>query len=79
MLKKILAGAITAVLSLGVVALVASPASAHHNTINPTVTCATDGSYKVDWAVTNSESNKTEVITASSNTALVPVGTSFGF
>lgn len=79
MLKKILAGAITAVLSLGVVALVASPASAHHNTINPTVTCATDGSYKVDWAVTNSESNKTEVITASSNTAVVPVGTSFGF
>ncbi len=28
------------------------------------VTCATDGSYKVTWSVKNSESNKTEVITA---------------
>ena len=43
------------------------------------VTCATDGAYKVTWSVTNSESNKTEVITASSNAAVVPVGTSFGF
>jgi hypothetical protein len=79
MFKKILAGVVTAVLSLGVVALVAGPASAHHNTINPTVTCATDGTYKVTWAVTNSESAKTEVITVSSNPALVPVGTSFAF
>lgn len=79
MFKKILAGVVTAVLSLGVVALVAGPASAHHNTINPTVTCATDGTYKVDWAVTNSESNKTEVITVSSNPGVVAVGTSFAF
>ncbi len=79
MFKKILAGVVTAVLSLGVVALVAGPASAHHNTINPTVTCATDGTYKVDWAVSNSESNKTEVITVSSNPGVVAVGTSFAF
>ena len=79
MFKKILAGVVTAVLSLGVVALVAGPASAHHNTINPTVTCATDGTFKVDWAVTNSETNKTEVITVSSNPSVVPVGTTFAF
>lgn len=75
MLKKLLAGVITAVLSLGVVALVAGPASAHHNTINPKVTCATDGTYKVTWSVTNSESNKTEVITQSNKPDVVPPNT----
>jgi hypothetical protein len=75
MLKKLLAGVITAVLSLGVVALVASPASAHHNTINPKVTCATDGTYKVTWSVTNSESNKTELITESNKPDVVPPNT----
>jgi hypothetical protein len=79
MFKKVLAGLITAVLSLGVVALVAGPASAHHNTIWPEVACATDGSYKITWAVENSEYNKTEVIVDSSNPAVVPVNTSFGF
>jgi hypothetical protein len=79
MVKKILAGLITAVLSLGVVALVAGPASAHHNTINAKVACATDGTYKVTWSVTNSESNKTEVVTASNLPAVVAVGTSFAF
>lgn len=79
MFKKILAGVVTAVLSLGAVALVAGPASAHHNTITAKVTCATDGQYKVVWSVTNSESNKTEKITASSNTAVVPINTTFGF
>ncbi|MEZ5189699.1 MAG: hypothetical protein R2717_01620 [Schumannella sp.] len=79
MFKKLFAGLITAVLSLGVVALVASPASAHHNTIKPKVTCAVDGAYTVTWSVTNSESNKTEVITASNMPDVVPVGTSLGF
>jgi hypothetical protein len=80
MFKKLLAGLVTAVLSLGVVALVAGPASAHHNTINAKVTCATDGTYKVTWSVTNSESNKTEVITASNMPNVVPVNTTtFGF
>ena len=36
MLKKLLAGVITAVLSLGAVALIAGPASAHHNTSTST-------------------------------------------
>jgi hypothetical protein len=74
MLKKILAGLITAVLSLGVVALVAAPASAHHNTITAKVVCSTDG-YKVVWSVTNSESAKTEVITASNKPSVVPPNT----
>lgn len=79
MLKKILAGLVTAVLSLGAVALLAGPASAHHTTISAKVTCATDGSYKVTWSVQNSESGKTAVITASSLPAVVPVGTTLGF
>lgn len=79
MLKKILAGLVTAVLSLGIVALVASPASAHHNTIKPKVVCATDGSYVVTWSVTNSESRKTEIIEASNKPSVVPVNTSLGF
>ena len=79
MLKKILAGLATAVLSLGVVAVVASPAAAHHNTITPSVVCHTDGTYKVIWKVRNSESNKTEVIVESNMPSVVPVGTQFGF
>jgi hypothetical protein len=79
MLKKLLAGVITAVLSLGVVVLVAGPASAHHNTIKVNVVCATDGGYKVTWSVTNSESDKTEKITQSNMPAVVPINTTFGF
>ncbi|HWH26460.1 MAG TPA: hypothetical protein VNT53_07425 [Pseudolysinimonas sp.] len=79
MLKKILAGAIATALSLGVVALVASPASAHHNTIAVDVSCATSGAYTVSWTVTNSESTKSEVITESSLPDVVPVGTTLGF
>ncbi len=80
MLKKLLAGVITAVLSLGAVALIAGPASAHHNTINVNVACAAGGSgYAVTWSVTNSESDKTEVITASSMPGVVPVNTNFAF
>lgn len=79
MLKKVLAGLITAVLSLGVVALVAGPASAHHNTIWPEVACATDGTYKITWSVQNSENAKSEVIVQSSNTSVVPVNETFGF
>lgn len=78
MLKKLLAGVITAVLSLGAVALIAGPASAHHNTINVAVTCATDGQYKVTWSVTNSEGDKTEVITASNLPAAVNATLGFG-
>ncbi len=74
MLKKILAGLTTAVLALGVVALVASPASAHHNTISAAVVCSPTG-YTVTWTVVNSESDKSEEIKETSNPSLVPVGT----
>lgn len=74
MLKKALAGLATLALALGMVALTAAPASAHHNTINATVSCTDNHQYLVSWTVTNSE-NLTETITASSDTALIPVGT----
>jgi len=76
MLKKLLAGVSALALSLGMIALVAGPASAHTNTVNATVACNTDdGSYVITWTVKNSESNKAETITASSNTAVVPLNT----
>jgi hypothetical protein len=77
--KKLLAGVVTAVLSLGVVALVAGPASAHHNTIWPEVSCATNGTYDISWSVENSETGKTEVVSESSLPNVVPNNTSFGF
>lgn len=52
----------------------AAPASAHHNTISGEILCEADGSASIEWSVTNSEA-KTETITHSSNTAVVPVGT----
>lgn len=76
MFKKVLAALATLAVALGMVALTASPASAHHNDIWPTVTCTDDYQYKVDWSVKNSET-VTEEITASSDTALIPVGTTF--
>ncbi|HWM33036.1 MAG TPA: hypothetical protein VNR36_02235, partial [Pseudolysinimonas sp.] len=80
MFKKLLAGLVTAVLSLGVVALVAGPASAHHNTISAKVVCAVDGKYTVTWSVTNSETNKSELITASNLPGVVaPNTTTLGF
>lgn len=76
MLKKILAGLTTAVLALGVVALVAGPASAHHNDVTATVVCSPTG-YTVIWKVVNSEAQKSEKIVESSNESLVPVNTPF--
>ena len=63
-------------LALGVVAVgVAAPASAHQNTITAAVTCTTDHKWRVTWSVANSESDKTEQITESSDTTLVPIDT----
>jgi len=76
MLKKFLAGLSVLALSLGMIALVAGPASAHTNTITASVACNTDnGSYTITWKVKNSEASNPETITASSNTAVVPIGT----
>jgi hypothetical protein len=77
MLKKFLAALTTLALSLGLVALTAGPASAHHNTISASVSCNTgaEGTWKVTWTVINSESDKSETITSSTDTSLVPIGT----
>lgn len=57
---------------------VAAPASAHHNTITATASCAAEtGTFDITWKVENSE-NRKETITASSNKDLVPVGTELG-
>lgn len=78
MFKKVLAGLATMALALGMVAATATSASAHHNTIEAVITCDTsDFTYDVTWSVTNSETLD-ETITASSDTALVPVGTTLG-
>lgn len=76
MLKKFLAALTVFALSLGMVALTAGPASAHHNTINAVVSCntGTEGTWKVTWTVQNSESIP-ETITASNDTSIVPVDT----
>jgi hypothetical protein len=79
MLKKLLAGVITAVLSLGAVALIAGPASAHHNVVGVAVSCDLGGAgYAVTWSVTNSEGDKSEVITASNLPAAVNATLGFG-
>ncbi|HNP14891.1 MAG TPA: hypothetical protein PKI99_00310 [Terrimesophilobacter sp.] len=66
-------------IALGMVAFTATSASAHHNTINATVSCNTPtGQWNVVWSVTNSESDKTETITSSNHTDIVPVGTELG-
>lgn len=77
MLKKLLAGVITAVLSLGAVALIASPAEAWRNTVSGQVSCAGD-KYLVTWSVKNSEANYSETI-IESNRGAVPVPTTIGF
>lgn len=57
---------------------VASPAYAHHNTITGKAVCNTaTGAYDLTWSVKNSETDKSEVITAS-NRPVVPVGTTIG-
>jgi len=73
MLKKITAAVATLALALGMVAVTATSASAHHNTVEGYVTCTTDFKYQVNWSITNSENDKSETITASNRTTAVPV------
>lgn len=71
MKTKILAAVSTAALALGIVGVVAAPASAHLNSITATASCSNDYQWTIDWAVTNSETNRDEVITASSDESVV--------
>jgi LPXTG-motif cell wall-anchored protein len=77
MFKRLTAGVATLALALGMVAVTAAPAEAHHNTIAVSAACTSDYQYVVTWTITNSE-NISETITQSSNEALVPVGTVIG-
>ena len=67
--------ALTLVLGVGFAVVgVAGAASAHHNTINGSVSCKEGGGWAVTWSVENSET-RTEQITASNRPGVVPVGT----
>lgn len=80
MFKKILAGVGALAIAAGIVAVVAGPSVAHHNTISASVVCDTSSgaTYKVTWTIENSESGRSETIIESSDTSLVPVGTVIG-
>jgi hypothetical protein len=70
MLKKILAGVSALALSLGMIALVAGPASAHTGSLSVSATCQNDGTYLVTFsgATTNVPSS------GSGHTATLTVG-----
>jgi hypothetical protein len=76
MLKKFLAGLTTIVLSLGMVALTAGPASAHHSTITATAACSSPTAVTITWSVQNWNGGKTGEVVSSTNN-LVPAGTQF--
>lgn len=74
-LPRAVSRAMTLVVGVGFAVVgIAGAASAHHNTINGTVTCATSGGWNVTWTVDNSE-NVYETVTSSNRTSAVPVGT----
>jgi len=52
MLKKLLAGISALALSLGMIALVAGPASAHTGDLSAAAVCQSDGSYKITYTLT---------------------------
>jgi hypothetical protein len=79
-LTAVLSALTTAFLAVGLVAVgVAAPASAvaAKNTITAVVSCSSDYHWTVTWSVQNT-SSASETISASSDTALVPVGTAIG-
>ena len=79
MRSKIIAVLSAIAIALGMVAFTATSASAHHNTITASVSCnTTTYKWNVVWTVENSENDKTETITSSNHTDIVPVGTTFG-
>ena len=66
---------VTLVLAVGFAVVgVAGAASAHHNTVNGTVTCKEGGGWTVAWTVKNSETIS-ETITASNRPSVLTVGT----
>ena len=74
--KKLLAVVSTIALSLGLVAVTAAPASAHHSTISASVQCSSPTSATITWKVQNWNGGKTGKVVSSTN-SLVPAGTLF--
>lgn len=75
-LRRALAGTVAALLlAAGLVVLSpAVSASAHHNTISVTAACV-NHQWTITWKITNSEYDKSETITHSSDESVIAVGT----
>jgi hypothetical protein len=77
MLKKFLAALSAIALGLGMVAVTAGPASAHHSTITAaTVQCTSPTTATITWSVQNWNGGKAGKVD-SSTAGIVPVGTQF--
>lgn len=76
MFKKLLAGLTAVALSLGMVALTAAPASAHHSDISATFACTGPSAGTITWTVHNWNGGKVGRVESSTNN-IVPVGTEF--
>ena len=76
MFKKFLAALTTLALSLGMVALTAGPASAHHSDISATFACTSPTTGTITWSVHNWNGGKTSKVWSSTNN-IVPAGTTF--
>lgn len=75
-LRRAFAGVVAALLmAAGLVVLSpALSASAHHNTITVSASC-TNYVWSINWTIVNSESDKTETITSSTDQAVIANGT----
>jgi hypothetical protein len=76
MFKKFLAALTTLALSLGMVALTAGPASAHHSTITAAVVCTSPTTATITWSVQNWNGGKVARVQSSTGN-LVPALTEF--
>jgi hypothetical protein len=75
-LRRALAGTVAALLlAAGIVVMSpALSASAHHNTITTSASCV-NSQWTITWTITNSESDKSEQITSSSDQSIIANGT----
>ena len=76
MLKKLLAGLTAIVLSLGIVAVTVSPASAHHTDVDASFDCTGPSAGTITWTVHNWDGDKEGRVWSSTGN-LVPAGTIF--
>ncbi|HUD06722.1 MAG TPA: hypothetical protein VMR34_02445 [Candidatus Saccharimonadales bacterium] len=74
-MKRVLLTAASGITTLATVAFMSGSALAWTYGLTGTGQCQTDGSFKITWVVDNSVENEALTITGSSDTAVVPVGT----